>query len=705
MVESPILSHPQTFSSIGPAMPELNVALASVRPPDEAELALSDLSLPSSSARQGQPVVADSVDTFIATDSNMNLRSNMRPPSTPMELSFGETSIVASVVNHQRDDGRRDGLSQVLLRQNTQSTTKMMPQNGDQQPSDDEPTLFTTHSTILRPLPTRPLPLNSEHVGAPTTLPAVPLTMEPTKRIQVTEEPQYSVDHSRFNALHDWKVWAFIFFVLHLAFTSIFQHQQYFLPIWKSIPQRSSNQLSWYKQRLEKLGFDEKHEKEDFAGNRSDLVEITQEKIVKDENVANQELQARQGKIIYKRMLLEEYRKLKNIMQEAVSAYGPLLRDFNDQEDWDISNQVGGLNEKLSIQIRLLEEWEDALTQVELDMNALWLSLISTEKKKRMKVDTKSLKQSLQRLRKVSPVPVDESFLFDLVPILENHNIDEMPKTQSGRSVAGSTSNLYNTNLNLVEMTDFDRTKKSLMEYAIVTADKLVESIQSDDIIDSFIRSTVDTLKESMIPYHNVDKEQQINAPSLAHKYLSKDDILSIVNERLEMDRADITGKLDYASIRSGAKVIRSGPRKSSTSLSEDLPLLNRFMAASRLRFYGHKAEAALNPTYPRNALGQCWSFTKDSSKRKILLGREDKRSMKRDPDCGTYATLSVQLASPIRVKHIIVEHPIHILSSATTAIKNFRVYGYEDDHASNHHSWYLGSFKYDICKLDNIRV
>jgi len=229
--------------------------------------------------------------------------------------------------------------------------------------------------------------------------------------------------------------------------------------------------------------------------------------------------------------------------------------------------------------------------------------------------------------------------------------------------------------------------------------------------MDEIIRSTVDTLKQSMIPYEQSQKttptvsvELHKNSAEDSQTYLTPDAIRSIIDERLEKNKADFTGKLDYASIRSGAKIIRTGPRQTSSSLSEDVPLVNRFLAISKLRFYGHKAEAALTPTYPRNALGQCWSFAKETNKRKIVvLGKEKENSLlwKYDVARGAYATLSVRLASQVLVSHVVVEHPIQIASSATSAIQHFRVFGFEDDNASSPKSWYLGSFTYDICKLD----
>ena len=96
------------------------------------------------------------------------------------------------------------------------------------------------------------------------------------------------------------------------------------------------------------------------------------------------------------------------------------------------------------------------------------------------------------------------------------------------------------------------------------------------------------------------------------------------IAERLELESADQTGIFDYASILNGARVIRS---KTSPSLIDNLPMVNRMAAFWGLRFYGHGPEAALTPTHPPNALGQCWSF---EQQQEVAAATQQQRATRR---------------------------------------------------------------------------
>jgi hypothetical protein len=153
-----------------------------------------------------------------------------------------------------------------------------------------------------------------------------------------------------------------------------------------------------------------------------------------------------------------------------------------------------------------------------------------------------------------------------------------------------------------------------------------------------------------------------------------------VITKVLEKERADQLGVVDYASVLSGASVMT---RATSPSLVDSLPLLNRLMQHARLRFYGHGPEAALTPTFPVNALGQCWAFERHPQERKG----------------GRYATLTVQLGQPVHVTNVVVEHaPKELTNEPETAIQQFRILGYEDADATSE-PWNLGSFQYDIGK------
>jgi hypothetical protein len=159
----------------------------------------------------------------------------------------------------------------------------------------------------------------------------------------------------------------------------------------------------------------------------------------------------------------------------------------------------------------------------------------------------------------------------------------------------------------------------------------------------------------------------------------SMSSIRMMVEGRLAVERADQTGNIDYAAIYNGAAVIRSGDRATTPALVNKLPLFNRIAALLSLRFYGHDAEIALTPTYPRDALGQCWAFEKASEK------------------YSGFGTLSVRLAKPVFVTSISIEHPPkEVTDRVNTAIRSFRVFGFEGSDAQGK-AWPIGDFEYMI--------
>jgi hypothetical protein len=158
-------------------------------------------------------------------------------------------------------------------------------------------------------------------------------------------------------------------------------------------------------------------------------------------------------------------------------------------------------------------------------------------------------------------------------------------------------------------------------------------------------------------------------------------DALNDIDRLLEIELADRTGLYDHATAIHGARILKRGPYATSSSLYESLPLLNRLLAYSSLRFYGHGPEAAMIPTttYGR---GQCWSFT------------EERHRSTNGEIRGEYATLTVRLDSPTFVTEVVLEHlPSGDMSSA---VKDFRVLGFEDGGAFGE-PYELGSFQYDI--------
>jgi Sad1 / UNC-like C-terminal. len=217
------------------------------------------------------------------------------------------------------------------------------------------------------------------------------------------------------------------------------------------------------------------------------------------------------------------------------------------------------------------------------------------------------------------------------------------------------------------------------------------------DWMDEEIRNQIINFQLGDLPY--VDDIQpvlnnQIEPTMVEH--LDTMQVQAIINHEIEKTKADATGKHDYASLRSGAAIISEDPLGTSPSLVQNLPLGNQLMSKLGLRFYGHGPDAALEPTFPRDSLGQCWSFEKDGDRKRITIQEWNEEDIQQDPNRGSYATLAVRLSKPIDVTEISIEHvPKTLSSNRDTAIKNFRVFGFEDEDALGY-PWLLAESQYD---------
>jgi hypothetical protein len=247
---------------------------------------------------------------------------------------------------------------------------------------------------------------------------------------------------------------------------------------------------------------------------------------------------------------------------------------------------------------------------------------------------------------------------------------------------------------------EVDAQSKYWHEYLKNSTDKLLNSSDTQEVIREWIKLQIDRTLQGDEKINKMFTD--LTAATIAgadgddeHDGLSMEEIQQIVQERLEIELADRTGEYDHAAIYNGARIIRAGKRATSKSLVDTLPLGNRLLQLWQLQFYGFGPEAAITPTYPSNALGQCWSFRPAPIKE--LVQRRNRRGGQDDHKSGSFGTLTISLRKPVIVSHVVIEHPPKgITDQRTSAIRSFRVIGYEDADAISK-SWSLGSFEYDI--------
>jgi len=155
--------------------------------------------------------------------------------------------------------------------------------------------------------------------------------------------------------------------------------------------------------------------------------------------------------------------------------------------------------------------------------------------------------------------------------------------------------------------------------------------------------------------------------------------------QRFAIDALDeVHESHDYASLDEGASLVYEGLYQTSQSLVDELPVGNRFLSSMGLKDYGYRANAALSSPFGESLLGQCWAFRKTS-------GKEN------EPLSGLFGNLVVRLSSPTQVRRVVVEHPPkHVTPRYESAIKDFRIIGFEDPECVKNPSL-LGSFMYDI--------
>jgi hypothetical protein len=238
----------------------------------------------------------------------------------------------------------------------------------------------------------------------------------------------------------------------------------------------------------------------------------------------------------------------------------------------------------------------------------------------------------------------------------------------------------------------FQNVESNLLLRATMTGEKIVRSKMAEANIRAWVRDQIDAAINS--DQATLAALENLTSPKTQQDAITqRDSVEELIQGRLELELADGTGLFDHASCVNGARVLYGGKRGTSKSLVDSLPLYNRLMQLASLRFYGYGPEAAITPTYPSHALGQCWSFQQMPVKEQL----KRRRLQKDDHKHGNFGTLTIRLPKPLLITKVSIEHPPHTITDHRNgAVRSFRIIAYRDELATAK-AWSLGSFEYDI--------
>jgi Sad1 / UNC-like C-terminal len=365
--------------------------------------------------------------------------------------------------------------------------------------------------------------------------------------------------------------------------------------------------------------------------------------------------------------------------------------------------ELGSRREQVEARLQQLKELEDSLTRSFHDIGAGGDTLRSADQ-------WKQLQAFVQQTMGTTLLYTDSIELWEIPDVPEGVcDVTEVHGDDEGGDTA--IFEVEEANEPLVSLELLGEKEAGLMLRAKMTAEKFMHGSVARERIRGWIKQQLDAaLEENEDVVQALSRLEELasekkfetdqsggsQADLLAR---SLQDVQQTILERLEIDRADATGTYDHASLINGATVLYGGKRGTSKSLIDNLPIVNRLLQQSGFRFYGFGPEVALTSTYPRNALGQCWSFhqtTLEEQLKERELHRDD-TSTPDDFKRGNFGTLTIRLAKPVWVSSVIVEHPpMRLTDLSGSAIRNFRVVGYSDAMATSK-AWNLGSFQYDI--------
>jgi hypothetical protein len=355
------------------------------------------------------------------------------------------------------------------------------------------------------------------------------------------------------------------------------------------------------------------------------------------------------------------------------------LIDFYKNQYEKITGEAHAIQGIISEKTHHIDQWEGALRMAE-EAIAKLNSSSSNE-------DILQAHFTLKRLIAISPIPI-----VNMVTLSEIKLPSTMlpPCTVGDESRTSSTTDEYVTNEDVADY------QSKMTAWAESQAKNFINREYIQIFFTKSIQKVIEQFKLRTYQTLSSEEEEGKTTEQYVHSTrLTREEAQIMIEKQLRKQAADRTGEIDYAAIRQGGSVIRS---KTSRSYADTLPVLNRFLHLLGLRFYGHPPEIALSVTFPLNSLGQCWAF--GSAKSSFALPPVYDLAAPTKDDEGMMASLTVKLAKPVKVKSFVIEHPLNGVASFNTssAIRNFRVYGYESSGADSF-PLFLGEFSYEIGK------
>jgi hypothetical protein len=331
----------------------------------------------------------------------------------------------------------------------------------------------------------------------------------------------------------------------------------------------------------------------------------------------------------------------------------------------EMEDTIESISASLEKKKESLKAWDEALSKSEEQVRAL-LDLSPQELAERVQ------ELDLNDLEDVTDMKLPTKVMYANIPMWE--------VVSSSTGCLQPPSNEEDT-----LVTDRD-VRETIQDMRVKTQEAVFEMTKDpnvEQIVKEFVNDELDELGVPLVKVEGDSSDTEGTDDSQAD--MTEEEAKKIINERLEINLAENMGIFDVVAIYNGAEVITSGPRATTPSLVQSLPLLNRLMAATKLRFYGHGPQAALMPGAQS---GQCWSFENVASSRNPRWSSV----FRKDNSNGQYASLTVRLAKAVTIGRVILEHPS---DHASSAIQDFRLVGYADDSARGE-PVHLGSFTFN---------